>query len=54
MVLAEMVIFSKIWGETIQSLLDRTQPFMSVFDEHQVWYLGAFKNVDPGPTATYI
>jgi hypothetical protein len=23
---------------------DRTQPFMSVFDEDQVWYLGAFKS----------
>jgi hypothetical protein len=30
---------------------DRTQPLMSAFDEDQVWSFGAFKNVDPGPTA---
>jgi hypothetical protein len=30
---------------------ERTQPFISAFDEDQVWHLGASNNVHPGPTA---
>jgi hypothetical protein len=32
-------------------LRERTQPFTHDFEEDQMWYFGATKNVDPGPTS---